>query len=162
MKKLYLIRHSKSSWDDLSLKDFDRPLNKRGKRDAPLMAKRIKEKEIQFDIIYSSPAKRAKKTAEIFSKELDFQDDIVFKKSLYEASQKDFLNIITETDDNINAIAIFSHNPTINNFVSKYFDDFHQNIPTCAIFAMEIHDSSWKNFVRAEKFRLFFHYPKES
>ena len=66
MKTLFLIRHAKSSWDDIGLPDFERPLNERGKYDAPQMAKRIKDKKIEIDAFVSSPAKRARKTAEIF------------------------------------------------------------------------------------------------
>ena len=70
MKKLYLIRHAKSSWKDITLDDFDRPLNKRGKTDAPFMAQKLKDKNIYPDIIISSPAKRAKSTAKAFKKNL--------------------------------------------------------------------------------------------
>ena len=71
MKTLLLIRHAKSSWDQAGLSDFDRPLNERGKNDAPVMAKRVKEKEIELDYLISSPAKRAKKTAKYFAEELN-------------------------------------------------------------------------------------------
>ncbi len=71
MKTLLLVRHAKSSWNDLTLSDFDRPLNDRGKDDAPQMAKRIKDKKIKIDLFISSPAKRAKKTANIFMEIFD-------------------------------------------------------------------------------------------
>ena len=67
MKTLLLIRHAKSSWDEPGISDFDRPLNERGKKDAPIMAKRVKEKAIELDHLISSPAKRAKKTAKYFA-----------------------------------------------------------------------------------------------
>ena len=73
MKTLLLIRHAKSSWDNLQLSDFERPLNDRGKNDAPLMAKRVKERKIKIERFISSPAKRAKKTAAIFMDEYGMQ-----------------------------------------------------------------------------------------
>jgi len=87
MKRLYLLRHAKSSWKDLTLSDFDRPLNKRGKRDAPLIAKKLKEKGIRPDIIISSPAKRARKTAKIFAKTLHVA--LKTEEKLYEAHTSD-------------------------------------------------------------------------
>src|SRR5574338_873525 len=92
MKTLLLIRHAKSSWDDVSLSDFDRPLNDRGKRDAPIMAERLSEKNIEIDTFVSSPAKRAARTAKIFAEEFKMKkDDIVFKTELYMASADVFL-----------------------------------------------------------------------
>ena len=81
MKQLLLIRHAKSDWNDASLSDFDRPLNNRGKTDAPVMAKRLLDKKVKIDLFISSPAKRAKKTASIFAKEYDIKKDkINFKE----------------------------------------------------------------------------------
>src|SRR5688572_27194068 len=100
MKELLLVRHAKSSWDDFSVKDFDRPLNDRGKRDAPDMAKRVRDKDIEIDAFISSPAKRARKTAEAFAKEYkDKKDDIIFFKELYLASPSAFFEVISKTDD---------------------------------------------------------------
>ena len=79
MKQLLLVRHAKSSWADFSVKDFDRPLNDRGKKDAPEMAKRLRDKDIDIDVFITSPGKRAKKTAEIFVKEYKQEKgDIIF------------------------------------------------------------------------------------
>lgn len=73
MRELYILRHAKSSWDDLTLADFDRPLNSRGREDAPLMGRHLAKLEIKPDLILSSPAKRAKKTAKIVAKELAYE-----------------------------------------------------------------------------------------
>src|SRR6185436_5308799 len=87
-KTLILVRHAKSSWDDLGLSDFDRPLNDRGKKDAPVMAERLANKKIKIDAFISSPAKRAARTARIFAKEFDKKkDDIIYKTELYLASE---------------------------------------------------------------------------
>ena len=84
MKTLFLIRHAKSSWDDTALPDKDRPLNDRGKRDAPKMGKRLAKRDVKPDLILSSPAKRALTTAEIIAKKLDYKlKDIVVDDRLY-------------------------------------------------------------------------------
>jgi len=86
MKILLLIRHAKSSWDDISVTDFDRPLNERGKKDAPMMARRLSDKKIKIDAFVASPAKRAKKTAVFFAKEFGVdENDIVFKTPIIPA-----------------------------------------------------------------------------
>jgi phosphohistidine phosphatase len=85
MKYLLLVRHAKSSWDDFSIKDSDRPLNDRGKKDAPMMAKRLLKKDVKIDAFISSPAKRARKTAEAFVKEYksDKNEIILFGRALH-------------------------------------------------------------------------------
>ena len=95
MKSILLVRHAKSSWDDLSMADFDRPLNDRGKRDAPAMAERLAGRNIEIDAFVSSPAKRARKTAEIFSKSLgQHKKDVEFRQELYEASEANFAQVV--------------------------------------------------------------------
>ena len=75
MKRLYLIRHAKSSWKDSSLDDFERPLNKRGRRDAPFMGKRLYRHHVRPDLVISSPAKRAISTSQLIAKEIDFPQE---------------------------------------------------------------------------------------
>ena len=100
MKTLFLIRHAKSSWDNLTLSDFERPLNERGKYDAPLMAKRIKDKKIEIDAFVSSPAKRAKKTAEIFMDVFDAKEKkLILVPSLYEATIEKFYDAVENLKD---------------------------------------------------------------
>ncbi len=87
MKYIYLIRHAKSSWGEVDISDFDRPLNKRGKKDLPFMANRLKEFGIKPDLILSSPAKRAQKTAKTIAETIDYDmQDILYEESLYDSS----------------------------------------------------------------------------
>ncbi|MDQ1339890.1 MAG: phosphohistidine phosphatase, partial [Campylobacterota bacterium] len=86
MKKLYIIRHAKSSWGDAELNDFERPLNKRGKSNAPMMGERLKKKGVMPDIIISSLAKRAKSTAEMIAKEVGYEKKVLFDENIYESS----------------------------------------------------------------------------
>ncbi len=161
MKKLLLIRHAKSSWDSAAISDFERPLNDRGKHDAPMMAKRIKDKKIKIDAFVSSPAKRAKKTAEIFMKEFNFkEEDLVLMPSLYEASVNDFYRVIENLDDKYDTVAIFSHNPGIAEFINSLECSAIFSMPTCAVFALQISTKQWEDFDDAAKELLFFDFPK--
>ena len=161
MKYLLLVRHAKSTWDDFSIKDFDRPLNDRGKKDAPMMAKRLLKKDIKIDAFISSPAKRARKTAEAFVKEYKSEkNEVIFFEELYMAGQSSFETVIKNTADSYNTIAVFSHNEGITHFANTLTDKKTDNIPTCGVFAVKIKSKHWKDFVDAKKEFWFFDYPK--
>lgn len=162
MKTLLLVRHAKSSWDNINLTDFERPLNERGKHDAPLMAKKLLDKKIHIDLFVSSPAKRAKKTAEIFMQEFTTKEKkLLTVSSLYEASVDNFYDTIQSLKDKNHAVAIFAHNPGITDFINTL--DCHPvyDMPTCAVFALKIKTKTWKDFKDADKEFLFFDYPKK-
>ena len=161
-KTLLLVRHAKSSWDISSLNDFERPLNERGKKDAPAMAKRFLHKKIDIDAFVSSPAKRAKKTAELFCQEYGKKDDdIIFITKLYHASPEIFFDVVSELDDHLNTVAIFSHNMGITEFVNLLIKDMRiDNMPTCGIFAVKINARKWADFKNVKRDFLFFDYPK--
>lgn len=161
MKTLILIRHAKSSWDNESIEDIDRPLNDRGKEDGPLMAKRLKEKGIEIDVFISSPAKRARRTARYFIEEYGLgKKDIKIEDRLYMASPSAFLEIIKEIKDKHNAVILFSHNPGITEFVNNLTQVRIDNMPTCAIFAVTANTDTWADFEKSDKNFLFFDYPK--
>ena len=161
MKSLIIIRHAKSSWDFSTLNDFDRPLNERGHRDAPIMAKRLLDKKIAIDAFISSTAKRAFTTATYFAEAYDVKEKHIIKvPELYHAAPAVFYDVIKTVDDNLNTIALFSHNPGITDFVNQLTNTKIDDMPTCAVFAITIETESWKNFVNAEKDFWFFDYPK--
>ena len=162
MQRLYMVRHAKSSWGDFTTPDFDRPLNDRGKKDAPEMAKRLLDKKTAIDAFISSPAKRAKSTCKAFCKVYDRdKDEIIFIEELYHASVETFIKVASRIDDKFQSAAIFSHNPGITDFVNTLVKDVNiDNMPTCAIFAVEIEAGSWKDFLSAPKKFLFIDYPK--
>lgn len=163
MKTLLLIRHAKSSWDSESLNDFDRPLNDRGKKDAPMMAQRLKEKNVKIDTIISSPAKRAKKTASYFAEEYEVgENNIVFKTELYAAPQDIFYEVIEKLDSNPDNIALFSHNPGITEFVNSLTNARIDDMPTCSIFAIKTDAKKWADIRGAKKEFWFFDYPKSN
>lgn len=162
MKQLLLVRHAKSSWADFSVKDFDRPLNDRGKKDAPEMAKRLLDKDITIDAFIASPAKRARKTAEIFVKEYKKgKDDILFFEELYLANPSTFFEVISKADDRFKTIAVFSHNEGITAFANELTETKIDDIPTCGIFAIKIKGKHWADFKDADKEFWFFDSPKK-
>ena len=163
MKKVFIIRHSKSDQSFFG-NDFERPLNERGKLDAPIMAKRLLEKQGKIDAFVSSPAKRAKKTAELFTETFDkTSDNIILISALYHASVEVLYDVISALPDNLDTVAIFSHNPGITYFVNSLNTKTQiDNMPTCAIFAIEINITQWQGFAKANKEFLFFDYPKKN
>lgn len=161
MKTLLLIRHAKSSWATPGLEDFKRPLNNRGKEDAPVMAERLLKRKIRINAFISSPAKRAHKTANRFLKAYGLKkEDIILAENLYHAGQEDFLEVIKSAKNKWDTIAIFSHNPGITTFASSLTDIRIDNMPTCAVFAVQVNTDDWSGFEEASKSFLFFDYPK--
>lgn len=161
MKTVFVIRHAKSDQSFFG-NDFERPLNERGKADAPAMAKRLLDKNIKIDALVSSPAVRAKKTAEAFATTLQIPfDEIIFVSALYHAPSEVFYDSIAALPDNLNTIALFSHNPGITYFVNSLTLTRIDNMPTCAVFAIEADIAKWKEFDKTKKDFLFFDYPKK-
>lgn len=161
MKKLILVRHAKSSWNSGSQQDFDRPLNDRGHRDAPRMAKRLLKDDIQIDALVSSTAVRAMTTAEYFAEAYDLKKKhIIQEPGLYLAPPEVFFDIISRLDDHHKCVAIFSHNPGITEFANQLCSTRIDDMPTCAIFAVKADIQRWEEFRDAEKKFWFFDYPK--
>ncbi len=161
-KKIYIIRHAKSSWSLSTLNDFDRPLNDRGKKDAPEMAKRLLNRNVKINQFISSPALRAITTATYFAKEYNVtKDEIKIIPALYHAPALVFFSVIEELDDAIDSVAIFSHNPGITDFVNQLIPAGRiDNMPTTGIMAISAETTHWKEFERSNKSMLFFDYPK--
>ncbi|MEA3553214.1 MAG: histidine phosphatase family protein [Campylobacterota bacterium] len=159
MKQLYIIRHAKSSWKNLSLDDFDRGLNKRGALNAPFMGLKLKEAGVLPDIIISSPALRAKITAKVIAKKTKYKKDIIFDKNIYESTVNNLHKIVTSIDDKNNIAFLFGHNPTLNMLVEDYID-FYDNIPTCGIVKIEFNCNSWKEINGSNASFISFDCPK--
>lgn len=161
VKRLFLIRHAKSSWKESGLSDYERPLNKRGKRDAPFMGRLLFDKNILPDLIMTSYAERAKTTAFLFAMELNYPaDKVVIEKKLYEAMNKDILEIIRETDEKVKVLFLFGHNPGLTTLHNYLCDQFIDNIPTCGITQYEF-DDKWKNLTGKSCKLILFEYPKK-
>ena len=160
MKSLLLVRHAKSSWD-FNVDDFDRPLNSRGKSDAPEMAERLLKRDVKIDAFISSPANRALSTATAFAEAYGLKHkDLIIIPSLYESSAKTIEAIVAEFDNDYKRIAIFCHNPGITDYVNSLTSVRVDDLPTCAIYAVKADVKNWKNFAEAQKEFWFFDYPK--
>jgi phosphohistidine phosphatase len=161
MKSLLVVRHAKSSWEWDDQNDFERPLNERGKRDAPLMAQRLVTAAAIPDLLVSSPAKRAKRTAQLFAKEFGLDEEgIVFRTELYHAPPEVFYEVIEKLDASKQTVAVFSHNPGITSFVNELTSTKLDNMPTCGVFGVHVASDSWADFRGAVKTFWFFDYPK--
>lgn len=162
MKKFFFIRHAKSSWKDMSLRDRDRPLNKRGFRDAPFMAKLLKAKQPEVDRLISSPAKRAFTTATYFAEAYGWtQEQIEIQNSIYEASTMEVMNIIHSLNDQLNIVILFGHNPTFTSLANMFTTDYIPNVPTCGIVEVVSETTSWKQVNRNNSSVQNFYYPKQ-
>lgn len=162
MKKIYLIRHAKSSVDDGIMDDFSRPLNSRGKRDLELMGNRLAMFQVYPDAIFSSPAKRALKTAKALAKSIDFKKTkITVVDGLYESSFKEYLKLIHSIDDKCQKVFIVAHNPTITEVGERLSGAILTNIPTCAIVCLEFNVKHFSEIEEESGKILFFDYPKK-
>jgi phosphohistidine phosphatase len=160
MKTLFLIRHAKSSWDDTALPDKDRPLNDRGKRDAPKMGKRLAKREVKPDLILSSPARRALTTAEIIAKKLEYKlRDIVVDDQLYAGAVHDLLNVIHKLGDKLESVILFGHNPELTELARGLSSEI-THMPTCAVAEFTFNAKSWSQIGKAKLAKVAFDYPK--
>ena len=160
MKTLILVRHAKSSWDEAGLSDSERPLNERGKRDAPEMAARLRKRGLTIDKLVSSPAERAFRTARYFAKEFEIKKEaIAVEKTLYGALPAQFLQVAASLKDKYGTVLFFSHNPGITDFANTITNVRTDNIPTCGVFGVQANVESWKDFAKDEKNFLFYDYP---
>lgn len=159
-KIIFLIRHAKSSWDDPALADFDRPLNERGKKDAPVMAKKLRGKKVKIDAFISSPAKRARQTCKYFAEEFNFKKkEIILEPELYEAGEENFLKVVENLKKKWHSVALVSHNPGITSFANSLTETRVDDMPTCSVFAVKIGADNWEDLRSGEKEFLFFEYP---
>lgn len=163
MKTLYLVRHAKSSWANLDQPDFERGLNDRGKRDAPRMGKRLKEREIHPDLMLSSPAKRALSTAKRIAEILGYpKEKIKTDRLLYHGDEDTILSVVRTINDKHNTVLLFGHNPGLTEFVNALAENevYIDNIPTCGVVAFNLPVDSWSDVIWKSGNLLLFDYPK--
>ncbi len=161
MKTLTILRHAKSSWGDANLVDHDRPLNARGKRDAPIMAARMAVFGIRPSLILSSSARRAWSTAKEVAKELSYPAEFLQREhDLYHAGVSRLLDVLAEQDTGFNNILLVGHNPGLTDFANYLVPDLTDNIPTCGYLSVNFELDNW-NLKDAESVELvIYDYPK--
>lgn len=159
MKNLILIRHAKSSWE-APLKDFDRPLMKRGILDAHDVSLNISEYLPKTYIIWSSTAARASETALIFAQNISYPlESIVFKDELYTFDDKQLEKVIKSCDNSFESVILFGHNEAITNFVNKFGDVFIENVPTSGFVSLQFDVESWDTIHKGKTHKTIF--PKD-
>lgn len=160
---MYLVRHAKSSWKDINLADWERPLNKRGKHDAPLMGERLAARHIMPDLLISSHAKRARKTAEKIALEIGYPEEkIVIIEEIYSEGIGGIIKTFTHIDDSVSELMLIGHNPDLTILASGLANTDFVNIPTCGVVCLEFSTSSWSQ-VSTENCKLvFFDFPKKN
>jgi phosphohistidine phosphatase len=161
MKILYLVRHAKSSWKDDSISDAERPLNKRGERDAPFMAELLSMKGIRPDLLVSSPALRALSTAKIFANAFEYlEGKIEVEDKAYLADTSDIWSIVRSFDDGSDSVMLFGHNPGFTEFVNLFDNVLIDNVPTAAVICIAFSADIWKNCIAQHAKVLWVEYPK--
>lgn len=162
MKTLYLIRHAKSSWKFPELDDFDRPLNKRGKRDAPKMGKRLRKQGALPDLIISSPAERAKKIAKAIAKALGITSaEIQFNQAVYEATPEGLLEIVRGVDNRVQTLMLVGHNPELTSLANSLTDHYIDNVVTSGVVTIEFETEQWASVGQPVEGRFVgYDYPK--
>ncbi|HEY1023679.1 MAG TPA: histidine phosphatase family protein [Sphingobacteriaceae bacterium] len=143
-KQLLIVRHAKSDWNDYNLRDFDRPLNERGSRNAPEMAMRLVKSHLVPQKLISSPAVRALSTAESFAEAFNIEKNKIKQlREIYEAHTSTLLEIINGLNNRYDYVALFGHNPGVTNLVVKLTDADIYDIPTCGIVLIEFPFDDW-------------------
>jgi phosphohistidine phosphatase len=162
LKTLILARHAKSSWKELNLSDFKRPLNKRGKRDAPFMGKILNKLNLFPDFVISSPAVRASDTAKLICAELNIpEQNIKYDEEIYEASVNELLVVIHGIHNKFNSVMLFGHNPGLTSLANLLSGQYIDNIPTSGIVVLDYDEKNWKD-IHAQSCTLrTFEYPKK-
>lgn len=156
-----IIRHAKSSWADATLRDLDRPLNERGKRDAPFMARHLFNQGLRPDQIVSSPARRALDTAYYFMREFNLEHSfLTVIDSIYEASIRRLDNVVKQLDDTWSTVFLFGHNPTLTDWVNKYAHIHLDNLPTTGVAWFKFKGSVWAEWNHEEVTLAHLWYPK--
>lgn len=141
--------------------DFMRPLNERGERNAPRMAKRLKEKKIVLDLLLSSPAVRAIQTAHLFAKVLEVRPSILqTETALYHASSETLLSVIRQIKNSADTVMLVGHNPGLTDFANALLQEHIINIPTCGIVSCALTIQRWEDTQFGIGKKLFYDYPK--
>lgn len=149
MKTLYLMRHAKSSWADVNLADFDRPLNDRGLEAAPFVGEFIAENKFTPDALLTSPARRAEQTARLVKEAAAIPASIKFDERIYEASPQALNQVITELNDDVDSAMLVGHNPGIEGFI-RFLTGESEPMPTASLAVIDLNVDKWSEVSSAK------------
>jgi phosphohistidine phosphatase len=162
-KVLYLMRHAESDWMHANRSDFERPLNNRGVSDAPRMGKRLKQRDVQPDILISSPARRTVQTTELLATELGLSpESVIFDENIYEASPEDLLEAIRAIKDCFSNVILIGHNPSITWLTRALTGEYIDSMPTAGIAAIRLLSGQWKDVGHCSAQLLDFDFPEKT
>lgn len=153
MKTLLLLRHAKSSWKDTSLADHDRPLNKRGKRDAPRMGELLRDEGLIPGLIVSSTAKRARRTAKRAAKGSGYSGEVQLSETLYHAGPEEFIQVLRDLPEKYESVMLVGHNPGLEEFLEG-LTGAYRRLPTAALAQIHLEISGWSSFEPHSRGRL--------
>ena len=145
MKSLLILRHAKSSWKNQYLADHDRPLNKRGKRDAPRMGLLLRKENIIPDSIITSSAERAVTTADAVANACGYGEEIQVERSFYHGGASVFCEVLSELPEPLLRVLIVGHNPGLENFLEDLIGRW-ERLPTAALASLSLPLKSWAEF----------------
>lgn len=143
MKNLLLMRHAKSSWKDDNLEDHERPLKKRGRKDAKRIAKVIHKNDLVPDLILSSSAVRSRETVDIIVKTLDYENKVEFSDELYMGEPQDFIEALCNLSQDLDTVMIVGHNPGLEAYL-QIIDGEIESVPTAGLGYLVLAIDDWK------------------
>lgn len=162
LRRLTLLRHAKSSWQESGTSDHDRPLNQRGERDAPVMGRRLLARGARPSLILTSTALRARHTAQIIARELGYPGEFLQREpELYLATPDQILAVLARQADSFRNIIVCGHNPGLTELANRLTDSDIDNIPTCGMVEIELKLQSWADIATAAGKLQLFDYPKK-
>lgn len=163
MKRLLICRHAKSSWSQSDLRDFDRPLNKRGEHDAPEMGRRLTARGLRPDLIIASPAVRALATAHHYARQLEYPlEEIRTNPVQYAATVPVLLHLIQQVDEAVGLLMVVGHNPESTALANVLGTLMIDNIPTSGIVALDFAVAGWQDVAPGKGCLHFFDFPKNT
>ena len=162
MKQLTLIRHAKSDWHSPSKTDFERPLNKRGEKAAPLMGRRLAARDCTPDCLLSSPADRARQTAEIIAREIAYpQQRIEYAEAIYDAELETLIRVVQNLSDRNTHVILVGHNPGFSELGQWLAPEAPASLPTCGLLELDLPISSWSEAIEGCAVLRLYDYPKK-
>jgi phosphohistidine phosphatase len=160
VRRLILLRHAKSSWSAPELADHDRPLSKRGERDAPLMAKRLERLDERPAMILTSDAQRALRTAKIVAKHLGVES-LRVEPQLYLATPERLLAVVGQQDDSLPSLLVVAHNPGLTELANQLLPKLDlDNLPTSGVVAIDFEARAWARVAHERGTLAYYDYPK--
>jgi phosphohistidine phosphatase len=153
MKTLLILRHAKSSWNNSQLSDYERPLNSRGKQDAPRVGQLLRDEELVPDLIITSSAERALKTAEAVADASGFENEIKYTRHLYHAAPEQYIEVLQEVGGDYERVMVVGHNPGIE-YLVELLTDVGERMPTAALAQVDLPIEQWAELDEEVKGKL--------